>query len=378
MLLRGTTGKTRQQIRDELDRLNVSSGLPYHGSAVLSSDLGLVTINLQTRRANLPAVVRLIGEVLREPTFPAAEFELLRREMLEKLETQRSDPQSLAMYALQQKLTPYPPDDVRYIATVEEMIARLKTVSASQVRDVYETQLNGAAGELAIVGDFDPNTVMPEIDGFLKGWTAPTPYRRIEKEAKIGPGDRQRILTPDKANAVYAAGVTLPLSDGDPAYPAVVVGNYLLGLAPLSSRLSNRIRGKDGLSYGIGTNVSASPLDKVGYFYVVALTNPKNMDRLDEAVAEEITKFLAEGVGQTELEEAKKAYVQSLKGQRAHDGQLAAQLTAAMYAGRTFDYYADLEKKIGAVRPDDVKRAFDALLDLKRLVVVQAGDFVTK
>jgi zinc protease len=378
MLLRGTAKRTRQQIRDELDRLNVAPGLPHAGAAVFSSDLGVVTINLQTRRANLPAVLRLLGEVLREPTFPQEELDLLRREVLEKLEKDRSDPQALSMYALHRRTDPYPPGDVRYSPTVDEMIARVKAVSVSQVRDLYGTQLGGAAGELAIVGDVDPDAALAAVDGILKGWTAPTPYKRIEKAAGSAPGGRERIDTPDKANAVYAAGLTIPLSDADPEYPAVLVGNYLLGSAPLASRLGTRIRGKDGLSYGIGTNVTASALDKVGHFYVYALTNPKNMDRLDAAVAEEIGKFLAEGVGAAELEGAKKAYVQSLKGQRASDGRLAVQLAGALYAGRTFEYYADLERKIAAVRPADVKRAFDALIDLKRLVVIQAGDFGNK
>jgi zinc protease len=170
----------------------------------------------------------------------------------------------------------------------------------------------------------------------------------------------------------------MPLNDSDPDYAALTVGNYLLGSAPLASRLSNRVRGKDGLSYGVMSMVNASPVDKAGMFIIFAITNPKNMGKVDAAIAEEVAKFIKEGVSGSELEEAKKAYIQAEKGGRASDGALARQLSTSLFAGRTFEYYAELERKIEALQPGDVKRAFDKLVEQKKLVVIQAGDFETK
>ena len=366
MLTRGTKGKTRQQIKDEFDRLNATVGI--------RSDLGMVQVTAQTKRANLPAVLGLLGEVLREPAFPAGEFDLLKREELEGLEKARTDPTQLALYAFRRKLAPYPPDDVRYVPTLEESIARVRAVTVEQVRDLYAGQLGGADGELAVVGDFDPDAALPLVDRMLKGWESKVPYHRVERPAKPVPGGLEKIITPDKANAIYLAGLTMPLTDADPQYPALVVGNYLLGSAPLASRLSNRVRGKEGLSYGIGSQVGASALDKAGQFIIFAITNPTNMTKVESAIGEEVGKFLKEGVSAAELEEAKKAYLQAQKQQRASDAMLASQLTGALHAGRTFAYYADLEKKIDAVQPGDVKRAFDALIDPKKLVIIEAGD----
>jgi zinc protease len=366
MLLRGTKDKSRQEIRDEFDRLNAQVSI--------RSGAGRLAVSVQTKRANLPAVLKLLGEVLRDPAFPASEFEVLRRESLEELEKGRTDPRHLAMIAVERKLNPYPPDDARYVPTVDESIERLKGVTVERVRTFYARQLGGTAGELAIVGDFDPAAAVERIDGFLKGWSAAVPYKRIEKPARIGPAYRDRIRTPDKANAVYVAGVAMPLSDADPEYPAVVVGNYALGQTP-ASRLWNRVRGLEGLSYGIGSNVFAYPLDKGGYFYVFAITNPRNVNKVDASVAEELAKFLADGLSAAELEEAKKAYLQSQRETRANDRTLATQLSGALHAGRTFAYYAELEKQIEALQPADVKRAFDKVLDAKRMIVVQAGDF---
>ena len=60
--------------------------------------------------------------------------------------------------------------------------------------------------------------------------------------------------------------MNLNVRDDDPDYPALVLGNYMLGGGFLNSRLATRIRQKDGLSYGVGSQLQASSLDKSGRF----------------------------------------------------------------------------------------------------------------
>src|SRR6202035_2262484 len=101
----------------------------------------------------------------------------------------------------------------------------------------------------------------------LKGGRAKTPYRRIERPAVSGvPGDRIVIETPDKANAVYLAGLMLPLTDSDPDNVALEVANFLSGGGSLSSRLGNRVRQKEGLSYGVASLFGADARDRSARF----------------------------------------------------------------------------------------------------------------
>jgi zinc protease len=285
----------------------------------------------------------------------------------------------LAVQALRRKLNSYPKTDIRYVPTIEEASESLKACTLDQVKQLYADLMGSGTGELAIVGDFDPEPTLKVLDDALKGWKAKTPYTRIDRPAKpLAEGSTEKINTPDKANAVYLAGLTFPLTDADPEYAPLVIGNYILGAAPLASKLSNRVRGKDGLSYGVGSQAMASPIDQSGQFMIFAITNPKNMEKVDAAIAEEVAKFLKDGVSASELEEAKKAYLASQKGQRANDAALASQLSGALFAKRTFQYYADLEKKIEALQPADIKAAMDKLIQQKKLTIVEAGDFGAK
>ena len=171
---------------------------------------------------------------------------------------------------------------------------------------------------------------------------------------------------------------TIELKDSDPEYAPLAVGNYLLGEAPLASRISNRVRGSGGLSYMAMSQAMAGAVDKAGGFVTIAITNPKNLDKVDAMMTDEVGKFLKEGVSASELEEGKKAWLAAQKQQRANDGTLATQLANGLFVGRTMTYYADLEKQVDKLEPADVKKAFDKHIDPKKMVTIKAGDLKKK
>jgi zinc protease len=371
LMVRGTKEHNRQQIQDELDKLK--SRLTADGL------IGDLTFRIETRRENLPAVLHLLREILRSPTLPADEFDILKRERRDALQKALTDPAQLAQRDVQRKLNPYPPEDVRYVPTVADSVARLELATVEQLRKIYEDQLGAQAGEVVVIGDFDPESTPKLLQDLFQDWKAKVPYERIARPARTEvKGERDSILTPDKENAVYMAGEMLPMKDTDPDYPSLRMASFVFGEGTLSSRLGNRVRQKEGLSYGVRSQFSADPKDPSARFLLFAICNPKVIERLDQVIAEELEKFLKEGPGDQELSEAKDAYLQQLKVQRANDGALAGMLEQLLYEGRTFAFVAEREQKIAALTPDQVATAFRKHIDPKRLVIVRAGDFNKK
>jgi zinc protease len=335
----------------------------------------VLAATLQVKRPNLPAALKLLQEVLRQPSFPAEEFEVLKRQTVTDLEKGKTDPRALASTALRRSLSPYPKTDVRYVPTIEEEIEESRALTLEQVKELYTAQIGGTAGELAVVGDFDAAEVTRAVEAMLAGWKPTVEYKRIPRPASSDvKAGTQTILTPDKANAVYVAGEVFPMTDADPDYPALELGNFLLGAAPLASRLSVRVRGQEGLSYGIGSMASASPIDKYGRFMIFAITNPVNIEKVDKAIKEELEKFLKEGPTSMELTEGKKAYLEKEKVARSSDGTLAGQLADDLFVGRTFAFTAEQEKKISALEPIAVLDAFQKYIKPGKLVIIKAGD----
>jgi zinc protease len=324
----------------------------------------------------LPQAIHLLGEILREPAFPEVEFENMKRRSRAGSQMMRTEPAALASNRLSRALSPYPPDDVRYVPTPEENEKRLESVTLEQVMGVYQKQVGATHGELAIVGDFDPEPTLAQVRDILKDWKSDVPYKRIERQApNLGAGSKEDIRTPDKANAVFLAGLAFPLRETDPEYPALRLGNFILGGGTLSSRLGNRIRQKEGLSYGVTSGFSAAALDPSATFTTNAITNPVNIDRVEKAFLEELTEFLTNGPSPGELADAQKAYLEAQKVGRANDAAIAGQIVGNLYLGRTFAYAGDLEKRIAALSPDDIKAAFRKYVDPKKLVIIRAGDF---
>jgi zinc protease len=212
----------------------------------------------------------------------------------------------------------------------------------------------------------------------LGEWKAKEPYERITRDGHIElSAERKAFETPDKPNAAYMAGSVFPLSDADEDYPALVIGNYILGSSGLSSRLGDRVRQQEGLSYGVGSFMNSQSLDPRTTFTVYAITNPGNMQKVETAIREEIRRLREDGVTQEELEAAKQGYLEEQKVERAEDAQLAATLTATAHNDRTMQYYADLQQQIGDLTVEQVNAAIREYIDPERIVVGVAGDFAS-
>ncbi len=382
LMTRGTKDLTRQQIQDLLDKNVVRLGTGMmRGMRGMAGSLGLgqATFTIETKREHLAAGLNMLHQVLREPSLPYREFEVMKNEQITGIEQGRSDPIRLGFNRIQRMLSSYPSDDVRYVPTLDEQIERLKTASPDQVAGLYRDYLGADRGEIVIVGDFEPSEILPILAKTLEGWKAGKPYARIERpvQENITPR-RDTIATPDKDNAVYVAGLSMPIKDDHPDYPALLAGNFILGGGGLSSRLADRLRQKEGLSYNAMSIFQASPLDIRADLLILAIYNPKNRDKVVTGVDEELERLVRDGVTAAELDRAKTGYLQQQAVQRTNDPALAASLANDLYVGRTMQFQADLEEKFKALTPEVVNAALRKHLDPKRLSTITAGDFTKK
>jgi zinc protease len=368
LLQRGTTKHTRQQIKDEFDRLKARVSIGPSSAASVS-------VGIETVRENLPAVLRLVAEILREPSFPAAEFDQLKQELLAQIEQQRSEPTFVAITAFRRHLSPYPKGDVRYVPTPEEEIAEIKATSLDGVKKFYSDFYGASNATLALTGDFDDKEVARLAGELFGNWKSPIPFARVTNDYKEIPPVNRSLETPDKANAFFVAGLALKISDDDPDYPALVLANYMLGGGTLHSRLGTRIRQKEGLSYGVGTQLTASPLDKSGVFVTFAIYAPQNVTKLEAAFNEEIARALKDGFTAEEVAAAKTGYLQEQQVARAQDANVAGKLEGYLYLNRTLAFDAELEKKINALTPEQIVAALRRHLDSVKITIVKAGDF---
>jgi zinc protease len=368
MLSRGTERLDYGQLQDELTRLRAELRI--------SGQPGLVQISLKTTRPNLEQVLDLLGEIIRKPRFGAEELDVIRRQALTALQQSKNDPQTLAALSTQRALAPFPADDVRYVPTLQEELERTKSLTIEQVREFYRDFISGQAGELAVVGDFEPNLIKEKLTPVLEGWSSEIPYRRVARTAFTEIAGRTlEIETPDKANAVYFAAKQIAISDAHQDYAELTLANFVLGGGALSSRLGTRVRQQEGLSYGVASSLSGSAQDQRTDFSLYAISNPENKERLVSVIEEVLVNFKKHGMTADELAAGKEGFLQQQAVARNDDRRMALLLVSSLFNDRKMQFYIDQEAEIANATLEEVNKVVQTHLDPKRLIISLAGDF---
>jgi zinc protease len=367
MLNRGTDKHTRQQIADEFDKLKAQ--VRISGTA-----MGAI-VSIQTSKENFPAVMEMVGEILRHPSFPDSEFETLKQQEITALETQRSDPQSIALIQAQRHLNPYPKGDVRYVLTVDEQIEDVKSVKAEDVKNFYRDFYGASHAELAAVGDIDAESLQKEASLLFGNWPSKEHYARVVSNYRDVPAIDKTIETPDKSNAFFIAVQPVKMDDASPDYPALTLANYMLGGGFLNSRLATRIRVKDGLSYGVGSQLSVPIKEDEATFMTYAISAPQNTAKVEADFKDEVKRAADSGFTEKELAAAKSGWLQSRQVSRGQDNELTTRLASNARWDRTMKWESDIESKVSALKADDVNAALRKYIDVAKISIVKAGDF---
>ncbi len=370
MLDKGTATMTRQQIKDEFDKLKARVGFSGSGQNV--------NVSIQTTRENLTACLKIVADILKNAGFNEKDFEEMRNQKLAAVEEQKSDPNALVGIAMNKHLNPFPKEDVRYPEGIEEQLESIKGVKLEDCKQFHKEFYGANNGNVSIVGDFDEKETKNLLNAELGSWNSQRPYARLEDPFMEVSVVNQNIETPDKANAMFLAGMNLKLRDDDPDYPALVLGNYILGGGFLNSRLATRIRQKEGISYGVGSQIFADAEDQNGGFMAYAIYAPENRDKLEAAFREEIERMVKEGFTEQEVTDAKSGLLQSRKVNRSQDNSLAGALNGMLPIGRTFQFTEMMENKIQALTPEQIHNAIKKYIDVNKISYFKGGDFANK
>jgi zinc protease len=365
ILPRGTKKHTFQQLKDQWDLLEAQVNF--------ASQPGQLDVNIQTTRDNLPAVLALVDEVLRQPTFPQDQFDIAVKEALTELDDQKSDPQAQAQNAFLRALAPYPKDHPLYTPTIEEQIAELKALKLADVKR-FGGMLGTSNATMAIIGDVDAAAIKAWLEKTWGAWKSPRPWKRIERRFTASQATEQVLDFPDKANALIAAVHAVDMKDDDPDAPAIAVANYTLGGGGFVSRLVTRLRQKDGLSYFAFSAFQLAPLDAAGAFITGAAVNPENAKKGMAALIEEITKLATGGMTAEELAVAKKGFLSGFERNLSNDMVVLGMLSDGLYLNRMMDFWAKKNAAISALTLAQVNEVIKRRIKPGSLIKIISGD----
>ncbi len=366
MLSRGTERLTREQVAATFEQLQTTWEV--------GGDAQRATLRLETTRANLEASIALAIEVLRKPRFDAAQFEQMRSEWVSGIEQSRSEPQALLQQRIERHGNPYPKGDVRYAMTFDEQLADIKALKLDDVRAFYRDFYGASNALVTVVGDFDSNTLTPQLSSGIGDWTSAMAFTRVPQPALDIPAAQFRIEVKDKQNAVVESKLEFALRESDREYQALRLAAQAFG-AGGTGRLWNRVREKEGLSYGVGAQLTGGQFDANSNWTMYAITAPQNADKVKLALDDELMRARRDGFTADELKRAKDAIAASNRLARAQDAALARTLTSFVERGKTPKYFAELDALRAELTLDEVNAAFRKYVAPEKMVFGDAGDF---
>jgi zinc protease len=369
LLTRGTTKRSRQAFKDALDELNATLGFRTEPQGLVAT--------MEVRRQQLAPALELMVEALRMPAFAEVELAQAKNEVVADVEQKKSDPMALGMSGLQRNLAGYPTAHPFGVPTFDEVLVQTKTVTVAQLKAFHQSHYGAQSGFVAVVGDVDVAEVQQALGAALGGWVAPQKYERIPDPYRAPEAAEVVTRTPDKAMAFFGAGTLVKLTEADPAYPALLMADYLLGGGFMNGRVPQRLREKEGLSYGAGTVLHVDAVDDSAGFLGYAISNPANAPKVEVGFKEEVSKAVAQGFTQAEVDAAKQGLLQAREQQRAQDESVAGMLLGHLEHGRAFAWEGALDGKLQGLSAAQVSEALKRFIDPSKFIYVKAGDFKT-
>ncbi len=366
MLKRGTQTLDRQAFEDALDERKAAVDF--------SASAGTLVGAGHTIGTNLASVLELLQQAVATPALKPEEFEQVKLQRRTRLTQGRSDPTAIARRAVAREGNPYPPGDIRYVPTIDEELALLDHSTIDAVRAFHAKFYGTEHAELAIVGDFDATAIRVEVAALFGNLRSATPYARVPDPYVATRHAESRFETPDKPNAMMVSKLAVPINDLSPDFGPVLVANRILG-GDADSRLFERIRVREGLSYGVGTQLAPARVDSNTQLLFYAIFAPQNLDKVRRAFDEELARARSEGYTAREIDAARKSLLEELRLARAQDADLAGDLVTQDYLGRTWDDARRIDTAIGAVTLDAANAALKKYVSADSMASVFAGDF---
>jgi zinc protease len=315
----------------------------------------------------LPAMMTLVADIARNPTFPQSEIDLLKANSQQALKAQLASPQMVNNRIYRQTLFgPHP------YARIGATLDTVPTIDRASIVEYHKTHYRPNNAFLLVTGDVTSETVFANAEKAFGAWTRGTVPAPLTPPVPTLQG--RKIVFVQRPNSVQSSISVgnFTIRRADPRWPVLNVANQIYGGA-FDSRLVRNIREEKGYTYSPQSAFQA--MGQAGLYRAVADVRNEVTGATIKEIYSEIDKFRAEGPGTRELDNAK-VYARGLfLIQNATQTGLSNTLNTMYSFGLPNDYLETFQKTVSTLSPEAVKTAAQMLLGSEDSVIVIVGDY---
>ncbi len=374
LLMSGTKTHTRQQLQEEFRKLNAQVSVTGGGGRGGGANISSARASITAPAENFVAAMRLAVEILKEPAYSQEEFEKLKTQRLQAIEAPPTEPNQIATERMSRYLSPFAKTDAQYTPTREEQIAEIQKASRQDAVKFHDEFYGANYAIFSVVGPLPAADMQKAAAELLGDWNTARTYKPFITPFKKMPPINEKIETPDKANAQFLAGERFQMSQNDPDYAAIVLASYMFG-EPITSHIADRIRNREGLSYGANARITVPDQGDAATLSGTVSLNPANGPKVEFSFVDELKKVYQNGFTAAELAEAKKAFLDSRAVGRSTDTALLNLIADHEELDRPISFDINLENRIRTLTLNEVNAAFRKHIDVNGVSIIKAGDF---
>jgi len=360
VLMRGTQDHDFQQIYNSLEGSGASFG--YHTGGHTTG------FNGRSLAEDLPLLLDTLSDTLRNPTFPPAQIEKLRAQILTGLAIRAQDTSDMASILFDQLLY----DGHPYSRVDEGWPETVQAITREDMLDFHHRAYGPEGMVIAIVGAVEPEQAFSLVERYLGGWRNEGQENPFELPEYIRPGKMIRKHHPiaGKSQSDIVMGTDGP-KRRDPDFMPALLGNNILGQFGMMGRIGDVVREKSGLAYYAYSSLSAGR--GPGAWYVSAGVNPSNVEKTIALVKKELERFVDAGVLENELADSQANFIGRLPLSLESNAGVAGALLNIERYDLGMDYYHRYADRVGRVTIDDVHTVARKYIDPEKLVIATAG-----
>jgi zinc protease len=355
------------------DQFEMADLLESRGASLsVESELRRISFSARACSEDMPMVVELLSECLREPRFDAADFATERARLIAELQYHGAEPAALASDALSRML--YCPRHPRHRADLAEQVSSIERLTMDDVRRYHREQFGANDLRVVAVGDIDPHAVAAEVDRRLASWS-PRPARQAD-DADL-PAEAVQVAwiqAPGRENFDVALGQRLAIRCDHPDYIALWMANHILG-ATFTSRLVTAVREEQGLTYSIRSELATPDREFDGHWQVALSLSLEKLDAGLVATRAEIARFVEDGVTAQELAARQLEAIGAFHISLATLHGLSETILFGAERGWGPDYIREFAGRIGSVSASQLNAAIAEHLRPAELQTTIAGPF---
>jgi zinc protease len=361
MLDRGTLKHTKAQITELLDDVGASISF--------SANDNVAEFNARCLAKDVPLVVTLLAEQLREPAFTQEEFDRLKKQMIGGLKRAQESTDFRATDEFTRAV--YSAGHPNRQPTPDEKIAAVQAATLDQVKAFHAKHYGPAHFTIVAAGDLDIPALQAGLGQAFAGWTGGTPPVATPKTMPTDAAREQTVFMADKTSVSITYGQATGLHYGDPDYFALRTATAILG-SGFTGRLMGNVRDKEGLTYGIGSSLRNDSFTD-GDWAITATFAPALLDKGIASTKRQLTHWYNDGVTADELDRRKDNLIGSFKVGLATTNGLAQNLLLAVQRGKDVDWLDQYPDVIRELTLEQVNGAIKKHLNPEQMYLIKAG-----